>query len=211
MITSFIVQRESQLKLPEHKYQILPSMFGSITLISIIAIQAIAFKCLQSLKESRKMSPSAKQAITGYICGVYYVMGLCYCGLLCPSTARNFVNVKNLARLNVSWLASFLGAWASRYIFSALANTAAVKRPLFNTSHRLSSAIRRPLKRSVLIGSAVAGVGWALEGLSIGPAMIISTCRPSISILTFCVCYVASYYATTRVQQQRTPRKSARR
>lgn len=203
MLTSYVVQRDGQLKVPEGKYQIFPSTFGSINLVAIIGIQVVVFRYLQSLKGRRSMSSTAKQAVTGYLCGVYYVMGLCYSGQLCPSKARNFVNVKNIARLDIPWIASILGAWASRYIFSTMTNTASVKRPLFNSSQGIAAAVRQPLRRSVLIGSAVTGIGWALDGLSFGPAMTISTCRPSLSILSYCVCFVTAYYATARVQQRR--------
>ncbi|KAI8580763.1 hypothetical protein K450DRAFT_235823 [Umbelopsis ramanniana AG] len=204
MVTSFVIQKDSNLKLPDQHYQVLPGLFGSLSLIAILGIQAIVFKYLESIKSGRSISPKNKQAIVSYICGVYYVMGLGYSGLLCPSKARNFVNVHNLTRFDASWIASVLGTWAARYIFSNVTNTAGVKRPLFNSGMRLSAALKRPLQNRALIGSTIAGIGWSLEGLSIGSALIISTCRPSLSIVSFCICYVAAYFITDRIQHQRT-------
>jgi hypothetical protein len=204
MITTFVVQKDSDLKLPAHSYQFFPGLFGSLSLIAILAIKVITFRYFQSIKSGRGMSPSTKPAIVAYICGVYYAMGLGYSGLLCPSTARNFVNVHNLTRFDASWLASVLGTWVARYAFTNAANTTDVKKPLFNSGKRLSKALKRPLQNKALIGSMLTGVGWSLEGLSIGSAIIISTCRPSLSILSFCFCYVVAYIVTDRVQRQRT-------
>lgn len=197
---SLFANDNSKANLPAHQYQFMPSIFQSISLGTILVVHIVLFMLLKSQETSRYLSKSSKEAAVGYICGVYYVMGLCYCGLLCPSTAKNFVNVRNPSRLDLSWIASLAGAWAFRYGFATQVNMGPAKRPIFNARRRLVTDVQG-VQRNTLIGSGISGIAWALKGMSIGPALIIMTCRPSISIASFCFCYAAAYFAADQGQK----------
>jgi uncharacterized membrane protein YedE/YeeE len=198
--TSLFANDVAKIDLPAHHYQFSPSVFQSMSLCTILGIHTLLFMFLKRQDTSHYLSKSSKEAGVGYICGVYYVMGLCYCGLLCPSTAKNFVNARNLSRLDLSWIASLAGAWAFRYVFATQVNMSPAKRPIFNARRRLVSDMQG-VQKNTLIGSAISGIAWTLKGLSIGPALIIMTCRPSMSILSFCFCYALAYFGADQVQK----------
>jgi uncharacterized membrane protein YedE/YeeE len=141
--------------------------------------------------------------LSALIAGLLFGAGLLLSGMTNPSNVYAFLDVT--------------GHWQPSLAFT-MAAAVAVALPAYQLAHRrqrslLGIAIEWPdrlrIDRSLVLGSAIFGIGWGLSGICPGPGLILLT-RPGLHAAAFFVGIVlGSLVAGLRPPHQHEPLQSA--
>ena len=102
------------------------------------------------------------------ICGIIFSIGLVLSGMTNPSKVMGFLNILG------NWDPSLIFAMGGAIIISMPTFFFLVKRmegPLFNKKEGFNIQTDKEIDRSLVIGSTIFGVGWAMVGFCPGPAI----------------------------------------
>ncbi len=102
------------------------------------------------------------------ICGIIFSIGLVLSGMTNPSKIMGFLNVFG------NWDPSLIFAMGGAIIIVMSTFYLSVKRmegPLFNKKEGFNIQTDKEIDRSLVIGSTIFGVGWAMVGFCPGPAI----------------------------------------
>jgi len=102
------------------------------------------------------------------ICGIIFSIGLVLAGMTNPSKVMGFLNIFG------NWDPSLIFTMGSAIIIVMSTFYLSVKRmegPLLNKKEGFNIQIDREIDRSLVIGSTIFGVGWAMVGFCPGPAI----------------------------------------
>ena len=102
------------------------------------------------------------------ICGIIFSIGLVLSGMTNPSKVMGFLNILG------NWDPSLIFAMGGAIIISMPTFFFSVKRmerPLFNKKEGFIIQIDQNIDRSLVIGSTIFGVGWAMVGFCPGPVI----------------------------------------
>ncbi|MFT0213820.1 DUF6691 family protein [Pseudomonas sp. F1_0610] len=105
------------------------------------------------------------QKISALLCGVLFSMGLLISGMAQPSKVQGFLDLAGLWDPSLAFVMA--GAIIIAMPFFIIAKQR--KRSLLNNDMQLPSKTK--IDKSLIVGSAVFGVGWALAGICPGPAI----------------------------------------
>ena len=102
------------------------------------------------------------------ICGIIFSIGLVLSGMTNPAKIMGFLNVFG------NWDPSLIFTMGSAIIIVMSTFYLSVKRmegPLFNKKEGFNIQTDKEIDRSLVIGSTIFGVGWAMVGFCPGPAI----------------------------------------
>ena len=102
------------------------------------------------------------------ICGIIFSIGLVLAGMTNPSKVMGFLNIFG------NWDPSLIFVIGGAIIISMptfLFITKRMKGPMFNKKEGFNLHFNKEIDRSLVIGSTIFGVGWAMVGFCPGPAI----------------------------------------
>ena len=102
------------------------------------------------------------------ICGIIFSIGLVLAGMTNPSKVMGFLNVFG------NWDPSLIFVIGGAIIISMptfLFITKRMEGPMFNKKEGFDLHFNKEIDRSLVIGSTIFGVGWAMVGFCPGPAI----------------------------------------
>ena len=102
------------------------------------------------------------------ICGIIFSIGLVLAGMTNPSKVMGFLNIFG------NWDPSLIFVIGGAIIISMptfLFITKRMEGPMFNKKEGFDLHFNKEIDRSLVIGSIIFGVGWAMVGFCPGPAI----------------------------------------
>ena len=102
------------------------------------------------------------------ICGIIFSIGLVLAGMTNPSKVMGFLNIFG------NWDPSLIFVIGGAIIISMptfLFITKRMEGPMFNKKEGFDLHFNKEIDRSLVIGSTIFGVGWAMVGVCPGPAI----------------------------------------
>ena len=102
------------------------------------------------------------------ICGIIFSIGLVLAGMTNPSKVMGFLNIFG------NWDPSLIFVIGGAIIISMptfLFITKRMEGPMFNKKEGFDLHFNKEIDRSLVIGSTIFGVGWAMVGFCPGPAI----------------------------------------
>ena len=102
------------------------------------------------------------------VCGIIFSIGLVLSGMTNPAKIMGFLNLFG------NWDPSLIFTMGSAIIIVMSTFYLSVKRmegPLLNKKERFKIQIDKEIDRSLVIGSTIFGVGWAMVGFCPGPVI----------------------------------------
>ena len=109
-----------------------------------------------------------KNFLVPSICGIIFSIGLVLAGMTNPSKIMGFLNIFG------NWDPSLIFAMGGAIIIVIPTFYLSVKRmegPLLNKKQGFNIQIDKEIDRSLVIGSIIFGMGWAMVGFCLGPAI----------------------------------------
>ena len=108
---------------------------------------------------------AALRVLSALVCGLMFGLGLSLSGMLDPARVRGFLDVTGTWDPSLAFvLGGALFIATIGYRLSPL-----FERPLLDDRFRLPTKTR--IDRSLILGSAIFGIGWGLAGFCPGPAV----------------------------------------
>ena len=102
------------------------------------------------------------------ICGIIFSIGLVLAGMTNPAKVMGFLNIFG------NWDPSLIFVIGRAIIISMptfLFITKKMEGPMFNKKEGFDLHLNKDIDRSLVIGSTIFGVGWAMVGFCPGPAI----------------------------------------
>ena len=102
------------------------------------------------------------------ICGIIFSIGLVLAGMTNPAKVMGFLNIFG------NWDPSLLLVMGGAIIISMptfLLIAKKMKGPIYNNKEGFSLLANKDIDRSLVIGSTIFGMGWAMVGFCPGPAI----------------------------------------
>ena len=102
------------------------------------------------------------------ICGIIFSIGLVLAGMTNPAKVMGFLNIFG------NWDPSLIFVIGGAIIISMptfLFITKKMEGPMFNKKEGFDLHFNKEIDRSLVIGSTIFGVGWAMVGFCPGPAI----------------------------------------
>jgi uncharacterized protein len=119
----------------------------------------------------------AMLALTSFLCGLIFGIGLLISGMTQPAKVLAFIDVFGEWDPTLAFVMA--GAVAASSVGYALARRS--KRPIIAARHLWPT--RTDIDRPLVVGSALFGIGWGLVGLCPGPAVVnLATLSPRVII-----------------------------
>jgi len=119
-------------------------------------------------------------ALTSFLCGLVFGVGLLISGMTQPAKVLGFLDV--FGRWDPTLAFVMAGAVAASSVGYALARRG--KRPIIAARHLWPT--RTDIDRPLVWGSALFGIGWGLVGLCPGPAVVnLATLSPQVIVFVF--------------------------
>jgi len=111
------------------------------------------------------LKPLVKQNIVSFISGCIFAIGLTISGMTQPHKIIGFLSLKNWDYSLLFVMLGAVGAHAFLQLWIRKRN-----RPLMDSEWHIPT--RRDFTLSLIVGSAIFGIGWGLGGFCPGPAIV---------------------------------------
>jgi uncharacterized membrane protein YedE/YeeE len=135
-------------------------------------------------------------AVNAFVCGVIFALGLGLAGMGTPGKILAFLDVGG--RWDPSLAFVMAGAIAVHFSFARRARHQAA--PLLDARFVLPS--RDAVDLRLVVGAALFGVGWGLQGYCPGPA-VLALASLDMTPIAFVAAMIAGLVVTSRVQERR--------
>lgn len=134
------------------------------------------------------------KTLVSLISGIIFAIGLAISGMVNPEKVKGFLNIFG------NWDYSLALVMAGAVGFNLFTFRILVKRkPLWSTQHFLPE--KADLDWSLIIGSALFGIGWGLAGICPGPGLVNLTTL-SVNATTFVIAMLAGMYIYKLVERK---------
>ncbi|WP_404983852.1 DUF6691 family protein [Cobetia marina] len=132
------------------------------------------------------------KAVTGFITGLVFSLGLTLSGMTDPARVVGFLDVAG------DWDPTLIFVLGGAVITTFLGYRLAWRRSTSLLGERFQLPTRRDIDGRLLLGAALFGTGWGLSGYCPGPA-IVSSSAMSLPLAGFLLTMLLGWWLATRL------------
>jgi hypothetical protein len=143
-----------------------------------------------------------RRTVIALLAGLLFGSGLVLSGMTTPANIIAFLDIAG------DWNPALAIVMASAIAVAAPAFLVMRRRQRTLLGEATSLDNRRPVDRSLVLGSAIFGAGWGLSGICPGPGLVIAA-SGSVSAVVFVIAVSAGMLAVARWQKRGASSSSA--